>query len=314
MGILLFPFGINILDNKLKPMKNLIISLSIFALFTFGCSENDNRKKVDKKMEKEAAAPIDKHNNRAFYPIPSPEQMFGFINDNGVSYNSALLNDPSNVEKYAQPTEKALNFGVYTADLAYSAAYQDIKSTVMLYKTVKRLGGELNISEMMTEEMMTKMQANMENPDSLALIAGNSYYQAVEYLESNGQEGKLALMSLGGWIESLYITVNAVSKFDSNSSTAKRIASQKITFGNLYTYLKKNEDKTGVKKELDAIQPIRAVFASLLEESSAKKTTNENGKLVFGRGKKIILSEAQFNELKAAINTYRNQLTANTPA
>lgn len=291
-------------------MKKVIFSL--FVIFSIvACSdEKQNRKSEseDSAMEKEAAAPIEEYKQRAFYPIPSPEQMFGFINDNGVAYSKALVNDIEAVDQYINPSEKALIFGVYTADLAYAAAYQDIESTLSLYKVVKRLSADLNIEEMMTEEMMQKMQTNMKNPDSLALIAGDSYYQAVEYLERNGQEGKLALMSLGGWTESLYITLSAIENFDPSSPEAIRIASQKITFGNLYTYLKKNEEERGVKEEIQSIQRIRSVFASMEEGSSAKTTKDESGKLIFGKGKTISMSVEQFNELKSAVQEYRARL------
>ena len=290
-------------------MRKSVWSLvTITLMFLFACAEdNRKREKVDKEVEK-AVAPIEQHKQRAYYPIPSPEQMFGFINDNGVSYNNESINAASKVSNYSDPIEKSLIFGVYTADLAYAAAYQDIKTTIELYRIVKKLGSEMHIADMMTEEMMEKVQSNMENPDSLALIAGDSYYQAVEYLEKNGQEGKLALMSLGGWIESLHITTSAIKYYDPNSRTADRLASQKITFGNLYTYLKKNEEKQGVAKAIKDIQEIRAIFASLEETRGAKTEKLEGEKLILGKGKKIIMTEEQFNQLKTALEKYRTQL------
>lgn len=292
-------------------MKKLILSLYLSLLF-FACSEPDARKADSEEVavEKEAAAPIEEQKNKAYYPIPSPEQMFTFISDHGLEYNSALLHDAKLASNYHEPTQKALIFGIYTADLAYTAAYQDVETTIQLYKVVRKLSTELHIEELMTEEMMQSMQANMENPDSLALIAGDSYYQAVEHLESHGQEGKLALMSLAGWTESIYITFNSVQDINLNSTAVQRIAAQKITFGNLYTYLKKNEDKLGVKEELKKIQPIRAVFASLKEQNLAKKSSTEEGRLVFGTGNKISISMAQYLELQAAVEKYRGSIIA----
>lgn len=279
--------------------------------FILACADQNQDKKSktgEGTMENEAAAPIKEHQKKAFYPIPSPEQMFGFISDNEVPYSKKLMNSIEAAETYIQPSEKALGLGVYTADLAYAAAYQDVESTVIIYKVVKKLSNELDITNMMTEETMQKVQANMENPDSLTLIAGNAYYEAVEYLQENGQEGKLALMSLGGWIESMYITLNAIKEFDPASPEAERIASQKITFGNLYAYLKKNSTAVGVMDEIDEIQEIRSVFASLEETKSAKKTRNKGGKLVFGKGGSIKISAAQFETLKSAVIEYRSRV------
>jgi len=295
--------------------KSKLIAIFVFGSTIYACTEDVKRdakeEAVNEKLTTEAEAPIKEHLDRAYYPIPSPEQMFGFISDNGVAYSNQLMNTTDKVESYTDPSAQALNFGVYTADLAYAAAYQDIEATIKLYKVVKRLGSEMNISEIMTQETMSKMQENMQDPDSLAVIAGDSYYQAVEFLEQNGQEGKLALMSLGGWIESLYITLNAIGDFEENPKTVQRIADQKITFGNLYTYLKKHEDKVGVEGIINQIHDVRDVFASLREERSGKATnTKENGKMVFGGGTKIAISKSQFENLKTAINEFRSKITA----
>lgn len=248
---------------------------------------------------------------KVIYPIPSPEQMFDFINDAGIQYAKPLMNDPSIASTYVDPSTKALNFGVYVADLAYAATYQDVTMTIELYKVVKRLGTEMNIAEMMTSEMMEKMQTNMQNPDSLAVIAGEAYYQAVDYLEANQQNGKLALMSLGGWTESLYITLNSMDTILVDSPTAQRIADQKITFGNLYTYLKTNEAEAGVREAIKDVEEIRAVFANLVEKkTTSSKTSAPTNKLVFGKGSKISITEAQFKALKKAINAYRAKIIA----
>ena len=296
-------------------MKKInIIAVCLLGSALIACTEEPKRAAAEENTEElksEAEAPIKEHLNRAYYPIPSPEQMFGFINDNGVAYSKDLTNSSENADEYTDPSAQALNFGVYTADLAYAAAYQDIEATIDLYKVVKRLGAQMNISEIMTEETMAKMQQNMQDPDSLAVLAGDSYYQAVEFLEQNGQEGKLALMSLGGWVESLYITLNAVGDISSNPETVQRIADQKITFGNLYTYLKKHEDKVGVSDAIALIHDVREVFSSLREERAARTSSSgKKGKLVFGGGTKIQITEAQFDTLKTAINEFRAKITS----
>ena len=296
-----------------RPLQHAII---LALVFIAACGEPTKQRDSETNenaaaLEAEATSPQMGQRDKVFYPIPSPEQMFDFISDAGIKYAKPLMNDPKVAANYIDPSKRALNFGVYTADLAYAAAYQDITSTIELYKVVKRLGADMNIAEMMTSEMMGKMQANMQEPDSLALIAGEAYYQAVDYLEANQQNGKLALMSLGGWAESLYITLNSMDKITADSPTAQRIADQKITFGNLYTYLKKNESEAGVAEAIENIKDIRAVFASLLEEKTASTTTSKEGnKLVFGKGSKINITEAQFKALKSAINAYRAKIIA----
>jgi hypothetical protein len=292
-------------------MKKITFGFSIaLALLLASCAEPAADKANDKEdaLKKEAAKPLKEKREKAYYPIPSPEQMFSFINDNGVGYSKKLMNNAANVSSYSDPISMALNFGVYTADLAYAAAYQDVETTIDLYKIVKKLGADLDIEELMTKDGMEEMLANMENPDSLAIVAGRSYYQAVDFLEGNDQQGKLALMSVGGWIESVFITINSVEKFEENSLTANRIADQKITFGNLYTYLKRHQDKVGVLETINKLKDIRTVYASLQEEKYPSNLKKTGGKLILGGGRKILISEIQFNELKEAVNTCRTNI------
>ncbi len=293
-----------------------IFYLVFLVAFISSCEEpgsmNNEDNKEKNELENEANEALEKRKKKAYYPIPSPDQMFGFINDNGLSYDNKLMNSIDKLEEINNPNSMALNFGVYTADLAYAAAYEDLEATLGLYKTVRLMSSKLDIADLMSKEMIERMESNLENKDSLAIVAGNSYYDAVDFLEQNEQGGKLSLMSVGGWAESLYITINSLKEFDQSSTTVQRIADQKITFGNLYSYLRRNEDKSGVKEELKALQPIRGVFASLEEKRVGRsEETKSDGKMVLGGKTKIHMNEDQFNALKLAVNEYRNRITLN---
>ena len=291
-------------------MKELILPFSLILLLSACTAESKRNETKEKEEVNMEAAPIEESVKTSYYAIPSPEQMFAFINDNGIDYNKSLVHDYQVAANYTDPNKKALLFGVYTADLAYAAAYQDVESTIKLYETVRKLSSDLQIEDLMTDDMMQKIQSNMENPDSLALIASGAYYNAIEHLEGNGQEGKLALMSLGGWTESVYISLNAIVEVDLASSAVERIAAQKITFDNLYTYLSENRDELGVNAELKKIEEIRDLFNSLQQGASGKQTKKEGNKLVFGKGNKIQMTMEQFLKLKAEIGTYRSQMVA----
>src|SRR5690606_28830350 len=120
-------------------IKHSILSAIVFAT---ACGEPTEKRDTEgdnqqSALELEAAEPIAKRTEKVYYPIPSPEQMFSFISDAGVEYSFDLVHEVAKAENYVDPAKKALNFGVYTADLAYAAAYQDIKTTIELYKVVK---------------------------------------------------------------------------------------------------------------------------------------------------------------------------------
>jgi hypothetical protein len=292
-------------------MKNVFITLISFGLFV-ACAEKQS--KADQEVKEDTAnLPVEEEKAEApkrkvFYPIASPEQMFDFISDNRVVYQKELINPAENRKAYVESAEKALNLGVYIADLSYAAAYQDVESTIDLYQTVRALGSEINIDEMMSDEMMKQVSDNLQNKDSLAVIAGRSYFKAVDYLEENGMQTKLALLSVGGWIEGLYISVNSIDEFDASSPTIQRIADQKVTFANLYTYVAKQAGNLAIDQCLKDLEPIRQAFASLLEQKESAQNAKSKGKLRFGGGKQITITEAQFNSLKEAVNAYRTKI------
>jgi len=279
----------------MKKLKTLLI---ITVTILFACQEGKqpnsnapadakpNEQFKDRKRAKTSQKPIKS-------PISSPEKMFGYIHNHGVDYRQELMNAPKKAESYLTPQEKALNFGIYTTDLAYSAAYQDIESTVDLYKIVKRLSSELDIAEVMSPEMVERMQANMENPDSLAVVAGQAYYQAVEFLENNRQSGKLALMSVGGWIESLYITMNAIEGEQNVNAAKQKVAEQKKIFQSLYAYLEKHQKELGVEETMKSLKPIAEIYGQISSDEGSLK-----------------INDSQYEQLKKAVSNYRAQLIA----
>ena len=54
-----------------------------------------------------------------FYNIFTPTDMSNLINNYSSFYKSNLVNSINNVDKYTHSTSKALNIGVYGADLNY---------------------------------------------------------------------------------------------------------------------------------------------------------------------------------------------------
>ena len=53
------------------------------------------------------------------YGVPTPNEFFTVIKLQGGELQGGLVNPLENQENYISQTDKALNFGVYSADLAY---------------------------------------------------------------------------------------------------------------------------------------------------------------------------------------------------
>ena len=80
-----------------------------------------------------------------FYQVPTPNELFAVLKNAEVAYNRENLNDISNVNKYETKASKALNFGVYTADLAYITSLGQMDDASKFFETIRNLSKDLEI-------------------------------------------------------------------------------------------------------------------------------------------------------------------------
>jgi len=283
----------------------------VLSIFFISC-ENSSNSKNDKEDDT-TTVQLNEDETRFFYLVPSPEDLFEFTSDAQLIFNPDILNSTDNVEKYIDTKSKEINFGIYAADLAYCAAFSKNQETVEYLHVVRNLSDKVGISAAFDESLIKRIENIDDNKDSLKTVSSDTYYDIVTFLEKNERIGTLALISTGGWIESLYIVTNLITKYQENSASIQRIADQKIIFSNLILYLEQNKDSEYVSKTLELISPIKQIFDELevvkVEESS--NSTNTDGKIVVGGNTKIKITEEQFKKLKETISKVRNNITTN---
>ena len=57
------------------------------------------------------------------YTVPTPSDLFLALQNIGSEAKFNFLNDPANVSNYGDKKTRALNFGVYFADLSYASSF-----------------------------------------------------------------------------------------------------------------------------------------------------------------------------------------------
>ncbi|MGB0882502.1 MAG: hypothetical protein ACPGSO_06075 [Vicingaceae bacterium] len=248
--------------------------------------------------------------NTTYYQIPSPDEMFGFIKETGLPFNGELLNDISNSDNYTDPKMQALNFGIYSADLAYTAAFQEFNETTKYFGTIQKMSEPLGLNSAFDKSLIERAQANLDNADSLVAITNTSYFAIVDYLENNDQGDRLGLIASAGWLETLYVTANTIN-YKKDTDAVDRLADQKLTLENLLDYLAKYESDASVAEVTVWFKDLETVFATLSEteaDSGSGFKKKESGKMVLGGGSSISMTEDQFNSLKDKINEIRNNI------
>jgi len=244
------------------------------------------------------------------YSVPTPNELFAIIKETGVAYDGSVLNSPDNREKYSTKKIQALNFGVYFADLAFASSYEENASILGYFGTIKVLSDELGISNALDAAIYERVETSLENDDSdsLMFLSNDTYFQAYSYLEENERGSTLALIVLGGWIESLYIMTN-LGEYEEGSKLLARIGEQKLTVGNLMGFMMKYQDDSDVAEVMEELADIEELFWSFEEVEGDDASTSQDGDVfVFEGGSTIVVSAEQYEKLKELVSDLRNDI------
>lgn len=244
------------------------------------------------------------------YSVPTPNELFAVIKESGVLYDGSILNSPDNREKYSSKKNQALNFGVYFADLAFASSFEENSSILGYFSAIKVLSDELGISNALDAAIYEKVEVSLENEDadSLLFLSNDTYFQAYSYLEENDRGSTLALIVIGGWIESLYIMTN-LGEYEEGSNLVARIGEQKLTIGNLMGFLMKYQDDSNVIEVSEHLADIEELFWSFDELEGENATTSQEGDVyLLSGGSTIVVSAEQYEKLKELVSELRNEI------
>ena len=293
-----------------------IILIGIFPItLLLSCSKNkteEERTSIKDSLETpmvETTPSI----SETFFQVPSPGEMLSFLHSVGKKDKNKInfLNPPAQLNKYTDNKSKALNFGIYSTDLSYCSIFNMGAESIKYFKVVKQLSDQLGLSSAIQTDVLTRIEKNIDKPDSLSLIADEVYYNSFETLDESKQGPTLALVVAGGWIESIYIAINMVDKFQANSPIVQRIADQKYTLENLIEFLKKHEPSSDDVKQVRAdMDELMKSFNLLKEEKISDNSIKQKEKknLIIG-GVRLVIDEKIFNEIKNKVLTIRNNYT-----
>lgn len=288
-------------------MNQKLLFISLLIVLNWSCEDPQN-KTIEEEIEIQSAQPSQEELKKRYYQIPSPDEMFAFIKQSGMKYNSNLLIDPSYSEKIVDPVALPVIFGAYTADLAYTAAFEEYQTTIKYFAVVRKLADKIEISSAFDETLVNRIQNNLNSADSLIAITNDSYFQIVDYLEKNQRGNVLGIIAFGGWLESVYIVSEEIKNLNDdqmqNNPIVERFVDQNETLDNIILFLERYSDDPKVAKVLQWTQRIKGKFAQLKDDISGEvKVEKRDGKLVIGS--KNNSSKIDPDKIKEAIEIIR---------
>ncbi len=287
-----------------KLLLNTFFFLSIlFSLTLVACSgsaENDEQQQttdslINEEITDSLAQNFVYEDGVVYtkYNLPLPVDLFLSLKETNSTFNSEILNAPQNAGLYNTSIIKAVNFGIYAADLAYCNIFEKNQDAIIYFHVTKQLADELNIDKGYDESIIERLEANIANSDSLNKIATKSYWDACNYLEKNDNINILPFIVSGGWVETMYLAINSN---DSNEKMMQKVASQKTSLENLMKYLYDVMMDSNTFIVNEDVQDLGFKFAELKKIYDQLETS----------GDKILITEAQFKLIASEIEKIRN--------
>lgn len=158
------------------------------------------------------------------------------MKDLSLEYNPNIINSVGNSQNYTDNFKKALNLGVYGADLAYLNMNKQIPEAAKYFATIKITAEELQLSGAFDMQTIKRVENNLGNEDSLLYILSKAYRNTDRYLKENNRQDIGVLVITGGWIESLYF-LSQVAQETQNEDVIRRLGEQKYPLDNLIKIL-----------------------------------------------------------------------------
>lgn len=292
---------------------SVIASVVIGSLTVVSCGGEEDKKKNDANTVEQNDNDTTQGNEVSGFElpgIPTPNDLFDLVKTIGIEKKPGITNDVSKVSQYSDTKSKALNFGVYSADLGYIACFEAGPDFLDYFNVIKTLGDELGISAAFDPSLIQRIENNEGNLDSLFAVSEDTYFESYAFLEENGKGKELSLIIAGGWIESMHIIYELAGDYEDGAPLNFNIADQQIVLESILEFMTRYQD--------EELAEIQEKFADILMAYTENMTFNESdtevkevdGKTVLGgAGPEFIMNETAYNEIRTKVQELRNYIT-----
>ena len=292
------------------------LSICLGSLLFVACGGNENKAENKAPLETGASELTNKDEffkdreqalKQIFFSIPAPIEMADMIKDAGFSFDKKLLNSVEKVNKYIDEENRAINLGIYAADLSYSTVFDQKQESVNYLSATKTIANALGIDGALDEQFMERVQRNQNNRDSLISYVTQSYQNVNAYLKEGKRTDVSALIIAGAWIETLYLSTQYAEK-KGEKAMKQRVAEQTYSLNQLVSYLNlfATSDRVNrMKEDLTKLQTIYKDVIVVSGETSVEK--DNNGVTTIGSTETVTMSDATLAKIAAETVVIRNK-------
>lgn len=285
-----------------KTTFRLCSIIILFAGLLTSCKEESNVEDVPNEnstIVQDTTQSIDK-TKFFFQSLPSPLHIAHIFKRAGVKYEQGVTNSPDNASKYQSDASKALNLGVYSADLAYYTINNETQETIKSLKAARGLADGLGIFQVYeAQNLIARFESNIGNRDSLLGFLSDLAVESDVLLRQGERYDIVFLSFAGAWVESMYIASHIASK-SNNQEIMQRVISQRASLDNLIELLKEYEGRSEFDELIVKLSEVSSLLATMSDKYNAALASGADGKV----------SPEDFAKFKSLVTTLRQEIVA----
>ncbi len=242
--------------------------------------------------------------------IPPPSEIPYLLLTTGADFNESIINPYSKVDQYlTTEAVKALNLGVYAADLGYLSSYDKTQDALNYMASMKKLADELGATTAYDMEMFGRFESNLGERDSLYKIIDQGILDADVILKSEDRGDIAVMLTVGSFTEGLYIATQLIAQYPKGIFTEE----QKYTvLTPLIRVILEQENSLGDLIKLASSVPSSDRTDKLISELKSLQEQFEaldiDEKIADNRGEEL-LNDATLKNMIDQVAVLRNSIT-----
>jgi hypothetical protein len=246
-----------------KIFAGVILSILIISITCLTSCKDKATGKQQKKVELENVKAIENQIEANVYPLPTSAQVIRMLTELEVGYIIGISNPVEDTKKYFSSTKRAINLGVYGADLSYATLYNMQQEVINYLNAIRSLSNELNMSKIYNEELYDKVKQNFDNRDELVKILTGAFNDTYSYLSENEQQ-PLALLVVGGaWVEGMFLTTHVSEAAYQVAGISRVLLEQKKSFELFLDITQPYASDPSVSDFVKLLDPVKKVYEGL---------------------------------------------------
>ena len=224
------------------------------------------------------------------YHLPSPLQVASIFKKSGLDYNSDATSKTESMETYTSELKQMLNFGVYSADMAYCVLNEQSNEGRRYLQVITDLAEKIGMEAVFeNKDLMDRFDKNIEDKDSIEVLMIDIHDRTETYMDANEMQHQQAIHFAGAWTEGMYLGVYDFENNPEKEGVGSKIAEQMSILTNIVKGLSdpKNDgmdiewlitDMENIQKTFDEFKSVNT-YSNDPDAEELILTTDENNTL-----------------------------------